>query len=365
MIAFYHHQCLPFPCFSCIFYIIISVFDVGIEKSQSSSKFSSVNRPSMISSGIFSLTNSLIFCQMHGDGKVIGVLTVQSFKKHAYTNYHLNLVNTLASYTGAALNNAALYDTLEQKVEERTLELEEKNKDIMSSINYAKRIQNGILPSASFMSQLLPNSFVFYRPRDIVSGDFYWVERSAGKVFFAVVDCTGHGVPGALMSIIGKNILDQAVNEKGLDDPSMILAFLRAGLRFAFSADADDVDNGIEDGMDLGICILDKESQSIEYAGANINLHLVRNGDLTVIKGDKSGVSASDFAIKHFECHSLDVFENEPIKKNHPLVKLPNIVLAPHIGSSTKETRIKMAEITVKNLNLGINGKKPTYSVGY
>ena len=259
------------------------------------------------------MPNSLIFCPMHGDGKVIGVLTVQSFKKHAYTSYHLDLVNTLASYTGAAINNAALYDTLEQKVEERTIQLEEKNKDIMSSINYAKRIQNGILPSSSFMSQLLPNSFVFYRPRDIVSGDFYWVERSAGKVFFAVVDCTGHGVPGALMSIIGKNILDQAVNEKGLDDPSMILAFLRAGLRFAFSADADDSSNEIEDGMDLGICIWDKESQSIEFAGANINLHVVRDNELTVIKGDKSGVSASDFAIKHFECHSMDVFENDLI----------------------------------------------------
>jgi len=256
------------------------------------------------------MPSSLIFFPLHGEGKVIGLLTVQSFKKNAYSEYHLELVKTLAAYAAAAYNNALLYDTLELKVEERTNELNQKNKDIMASINYAKRIQNGILPSASFMEQLLENSFVFYRPRDVVSGDFYWVERGAGKIFFAVVDCTGHGVPGALMSIIGKNILDQAVNEKRLDDPSMILAFLRAGLRFAFGAEEED-SNEIEDGMDLGICVFDVERKVLDYAGANINLHQVRNRELFVHKGDKSGVSASDFTMKHFTCHSIDVVKED------------------------------------------------------
>src|SRR5690606_22499335 len=178
-----------------------------------------------------------IFYPMLADGRVFGVITVQSMKKNAYSPYHVAMVKTLSSYSAAALSNAELYDTLEQKVEERTKELAQKNKDIMASINYAKRIQRGILPTELFINQLIPESFIFYRPREIISGDFYWVERSRGKVFFAVVDCTGHGVPGALMSIIGKNILDQAVNEKEVDDPSMILTFLRAGLRVAFPAD--------------------------------------------------------------------------------------------------------------------------------
>jgi PAS domain S-box-containing protein len=259
------------------------------------------------------MPNSLIFYPMHADGKVIGVVTVQSFKKDAYLPYHIDMVKTLASYTSAAISNAALYDSLESKVEERTKELAQKNKDIMSSINYAKRIQNGILPSDSFMKQLLPSSFVFYRPRDIVSGDFYWVERGAGKVYFAVVDCTGHGVPGALMSIIGKNILDQAVNEKKIDDPSMILAFLRAGLRFAFSADDGEESNDIEDGMDLGICIHNIKNNELQFAGANINLHLLKDGEMELIKGDKSGVSASDFAIKHFTCHTIDVVKGDQL----------------------------------------------------
>lgn len=256
------------------------------------------------------MPSSLIFFPLHGEGKVLGLLTVQSFKKNAYSQYHLELVKTLAAYAAAAYNNASLYDTLELKVEERTNELNQKNKDIMASINYAKRIQNGILPSASFMEQLLENSFVFYRPRDVVSGDFYWVERGAGKIFFAVVDCTGHGVPGALMSIIGKNILDQAVNEKRLDDPSMILAFLRAGLRFAFGAEEQD-SSEIEDGMDLGICVYDVEDKVLDFAGANINLHQVRNRELEVFKGDKSGVSASDFTMKHFTCHSINVLKDD------------------------------------------------------
>lgn len=257
------------------------------------------------------MPNSLIFYPLHDDEGVVGVLTVQSFKKNAYTPYHLAIVKTLASYTSAAISNANLYDTLELKVEERTVELAQKNKDIMSSINYARRIQRGILPSESFISQLLPDNFVFYQPRDIVSGDFYWVERLSGKVFWAVVDCTGHGVPGALMSIIGKNILDQAVNEKGLSDPSMILAFLRAGLRFAFGADEESENNEVEDGMDLGICIYDRETQLLEFAGANINLHVVRNGEMITLKGDKSGVSASDFTIKHFTCHEHPTQTND------------------------------------------------------
>jgi PAS domain S-box-containing protein len=259
------------------------------------------------------MPSSLIFYPMIADGDVLGVITVQSFKKKAYNKYHVAMVKTLASYTSSALKNAELYDTLEQKVEERTKELAQKNKDIMSSINYAKRIQNGILPSEIFMNQLLPESFVFYRPRDIISGDFYWVERSAGKVFFAVVDCTGHGVPGALMSIIGKNILDQAVNEKEIDDPSMILTFLRAGLRVAFGADEGENGSEVEDGMDLAVCVWDTDERTVSFAGANSNLYLVHDGALEVMKGDKSGVSASNFDMKNYTTHEVEILKGDTI----------------------------------------------------
>lgn len=257
------------------------------------------------------MPTSLIFYPMIAEGRVFGVITVQSFKENAYTAYHVAMVKTLSAYSAEALSNAELVGTLEHKVEERTQELAQKNKDIMSSINYAKRIQRGILPTEHFMNQLLPESFVLYKPRDIISGDFYWVERSLGKIFFAVVDCTGHGVPGALMSIIGKNILDQAVNEKDIEDPSMILTFLRAGLRVAFSADETIEGADVEDGMDLGVCVWDFEAHSLSFAGANSNLYLIHDGALEVIKGEKSGVSASDFDAVNFTTHEIDVFKGD------------------------------------------------------
>lgn len=256
---------------------------------------------------------SLIFYPMLAEGRVFGVITVQSFKKNAYTPYHVAIIKTISSYSAAALSNQELYETLEHKVDVRTKELAQKNKDIMASINYAKRIQRGILPTKTFMDQLLPENFVFYRPRDIISGDFYWVERARGKVFFAVVDCTGHGVPGALMSIIGKNILDQAVNEKEVDDPSMILTFLRAGLRVAFSADEYADGSEVEDGMDLGVCVWDKDDRTITFSGANSNLYLVHDGALEVIKGEKAGVSASDFDMKNYTSHEVEILKGDTV----------------------------------------------------
>ncbi len=192
---------------------------------------------------------SLIYYPMIVEQKMVGAITIQSFDPFAYKPYHLDILKTIASYTGTAINNAALYDSLEIKVKERTEELEEKNNDITASINYAKRLQRGILPSQSFIKQLMPNSFVFNKPKDIVSGDFYWIDRTSSKILFAVVDCTGHGVPGAMMSIIGRNLLDQAVNEKGITIPSQILNFLQVGLSVAFGQTEEgkaDLFDGIE-----------------------------------------------------------------------------------------------------------------------
>lgn len=237
------------------------------------------------------LPESLIFYPMIVEENLIGVITIQSFNKNAYQSYHLDILKTLASYIGTVISNAALYNTLETKVEERTMELAEKNADITASINYAKRLQKGILPDASFMHQLLPDSFVYYRPKDIVSGDFYWVDRNHAKVFFAVVDCTGHGVPGAMMSIIGRNLLDQAVNEKGLATPSQILNFLQVGLSLAFGQTAEKK-AALFDGMDLALCAIDVKENILEFAGANSSLYLIQDDELVVLKGDKVGISA-------------------------------------------------------------------------
>lgn len=244
------------------------------------------------------MPNSLIFYPMIVENKMIGVITIQSFKLHAYQPYHLDILKTLASYLGTTLDNAALYETLEEKVKIRTEQLEQKNLDITASINYAKRLQKGILPDKTFMRRLLTDSFVYFQPKDIVSGDFYWVERTQNRILFAVVDCTGHGVPGAMMSIIGRNLLDQAVNEKGLMLPSQILNFLQVGLSRAFGQTGDRKAD-LFDGMDLALCSVDLQNNLLEFAGANSSLYLIQDDELIVLNGDKIGISA-EYEITHF-----------------------------------------------------------------
>ena len=258
------------------------------------------------------LPESLIFYPMVVEDKMIGVITIQSFKKHAYQPYHLDILKTLASYIGTVIDNAALYDTLEAKVEERTTELAEKNADITASINYAKRLQKGILPGESFMKQLLPDSFVYYQPKDIVSGDFYWVDRTHQKIFFAVVDCTGHGVPGAMMSIIGRNLLDQAVNEKGMEVPSQILNFLQVGLSIAFGQTGERKAD-LFDGMDLALCALDMKNNLLEFSGANSSLYLIQDGELMVLKGDRVGISAEYEVTNIYSNLEIDVKKGDMI----------------------------------------------------
>ena len=237
------------------------------------------------------MPNSLLFYPMIVESKMIGVITIQSFKLNAYQPYHLDILKTLASYIGTVIDNAQLYSTLETKVQERTEELAQKNNDITASINYAKRLQKGILPAKSFMQQLLPESFVYFKPKDIVSGDFYWVDRTQSKILLAVVDCTGHGVPGAMMSIIGRNLLDQAVNEKGITLPSQILNFLQVGLSLAFGQTGERKAD-LFDGMDLSLCSIDLKNNILEFAGANNSLYLIQDDELIVLKGDKVGISA-------------------------------------------------------------------------
>lgn len=199
-----------------------------------------------------------------------------------------------------------LYNELEQKVRDRTAEVMrqkeeieaqrdkifEQNKHITDSIRYAKRIQSAILPSDETVQSYLRDSFILYMPKDIVSGDFYWVDKRDENVFFAAVDCTGHGVPGAFMSIVGNNQLNYAVNVKGARRPSEILNELNIGVSNTLNHGADK--QSIKDGMDISLCNVDFEKRKLIYAGAYNPLYLVRNGELIKIDADKFPVGAFD-----------------------------------------------------------------------
>jgi serine phosphatase RsbU (regulator of sigma subunit)/HAMP domain-containing protein len=214
---------------------------------------------------------------------------------------------------------------LEQKVVERTeevvrqrdeierqrMKVEELYKDVTDSIRYAKRLQDSILPPERYIQQILPNSFVLFKPKDIVSGDFYWFEQSKGKILFAAVDCTGHGVPGAFMSLVGANALNQAVREHGLTKPSEILDDLNKLLSEALNKGMEE--QAVRDGMDLALCAIDPEKRTLEFAGANNPLYLVRNGELIQTKPDKLAIGGMDHGAHKYKNHQVEVASDDII----------------------------------------------------
>lgn len=177
-----------------------------------------------------------------------------------------------------------------ESLEEAYKEIQAQKKHITDSIVYAKRIQNAILPPTSLIDKLVPDNFIFYKPKDIVSGDFYWVERMPGKSIIAAVDCTGHGVPGAFMSIIGSNELDYAVRIKKAKTAGEILDALNEGVGNTLRQETNLTK--IRDGMDISICVIDYKNNTLEYAGAYNPLYYVRNGEMEVIKADKFAIGS-------------------------------------------------------------------------
>lgn len=214
---------------------------------------------------------------------------------------------------------------LEQKVLERTeevvrqrdeiqrqrIKVEELYKDVTDSIRYAKRLQDTILPPNKFIQEILPESFVLFKPKDIVSGDFYWMAESNSKVIFSAVDCTGHGVPGAFMSLVGANALNQAVLEHQLHTPAEILNDLNAQSSKTLNKGEDDF--SVRDGMDLALCAYNKKEQKLEYAGANNPLYLLRNGEIKQIKADKAPIDGFDVSKRKYTNHTIDVQKGDLI----------------------------------------------------
>lgn len=178
--------------------------------------------------------------------------------------------------------------------------LEEKNNEIMDSIHYAKRIQAAVLPSDTRVNQLLPNSFILYKPKDIVAGDFYWIEEKGDKTLFAAADCTGHGVPGAMVSVICNNGLNRSVREKGILDPAKILDHTRSIVVNEFEKSDEDV----KDGMDISLCVLDKTTLKLLWSGANNPLWILRAGEVIIYKPDHQPIGKYS-TTKPFTLHEI------------------------------------------------------------
>lgn len=202
--------------------------------------------------------------------------------------------------------------SLEETIKIRTAELSKtndyvklKNKEITDSIKYAKYLQNSILPSDNYIKKLFAESFIFYKPKDIVSGDFYWFEEKSDKILFAAVDCTGHGVPGAFMSIMANNFLNLAVSIFGLDKPNLILNQLNSEINKALKQSSTSLST--KDGMDISLCAYNPKTKILEYAGAFNNLWIIRDGILEEIKADRHPIGL-------FLNNQFQRFKNNQIK---------------------------------------------------
>jgi serine phosphatase RsbU (regulator of sigma subunit) len=171
--------------------------------------------------------------------------------------------------------------------------VEGKNKEIMDSINYAQKIQQAIIPSHLEMSNVFPEHFVLLLPKDIVSGDFYWIGSKLNYVFVAVADCTGHGVPGGFMSMLGTALLNEIINEKEIYEPADILDLLK--LKIIMALRQSENVNEAKDGMDIALIRINKTTNDLTFAGANNSMHLMRAGRLIELKGDKQPIGISHF----------------------------------------------------------------------
>lgn len=193
-------------------------------------------------------------------------------------------------------------------LESQKKQIETKNRDITDSIQYAKRIQGAIFPSDKLIKTHLKDSFVFYLPKDIVAGDFYWMDTKGDHVLFAAADCTGHGVPGAMVSVVCHNALNRAVREFNLSEPAKILDKVTELVIETF----DQSDDNIKDGMDIALCSLDINSNELQFSGANNSLYIIRNGELIETKSDKQPIGKY-MNTKPFTNHKIAVSKEDKI----------------------------------------------------
>jgi len=181
------------------------------------------------------------------------------------------------------------------RIEEQKESLTKINRSLTDSISYAKRIQEAIIPSEQVFRRLLPESFVYFGPKDIVSGDFYWIYENKDKIFVAVVDCTGHGVPGAFMSIVGHGMLRNIVEIQGVECPAEVMNKMNEEVLGVFkknsiSSTKDSAYYEVNDGMDMVFCVIDKKRKVLEFAGAYNPIYLIRDNEILTIKGDRFSI---------------------------------------------------------------------------
>ncbi len=265
-------------------------------------------------------SESIIYQPIISGDECIGVITVQSFEEKRYRNYHLNIIKNLAVYISIALDNTHSYNQIELQ-----------KRHITDSISYARRIQEAILPPQKILDELLPDYFLYFKPRDIVSGDFYWAKKvTINKQELTIIlaaDCTGHGVPGAFMSMLGVSLLNEIVAfyENKLDNPNdlqphLILNELRTGIINSLRQTGKF--NEPQDGMDIALSIIDYKNMTLRFSGANNPLFHIRKTnnnnaeepyELTEIKANRMPIGYFMGNEKSFTSETISLKEKDTI----------------------------------------------------
>lgn len=244
---------------------------------------------------VASFIANLICFSIYGKLSMDQVLTNGGLLTFAVALFTILLIDTRTKLVKKEIiSRFALAESNKQLAIKNTV-IEGQNAEVKASLNYAKRIQESILPALEKIEEDFEDYFVFYQPKDIVSGDFYWYtkvrttpkqkELSEELILFSVVDCTGHGVPGALMSIIGNTVLNQSLTEKSVNSPSEALSYLNLQIIKNLKS--------INDGMDVSFCAFNPKTLVLQYAGANNPLYLIQNKELRIIKADKQAIGGS------------------------------------------------------------------------
>lgn len=272
------------------------------EKDSKEQQFEAYQLYSEVYHQIGDYEKAFLFLSKHNElkGAVLSENNAQKMKKIEF-DFQLKSITTEAKQIKE--KNELLTRAFTQ-IESQSNEIKAKNNAITDSIHYAKRIQRAILPENEKVEKCLKDYFIFYQPKDIVSGDFYWVEQVGDNTVFGVIDCTGHGVPGAFVSLIANNALNKVVLEQGVTKPGTIINEINTIITKLFMRSEEN----IRDGMDMGICCWNKKENSFQFAGAYSSLFLYSDDKLTEIKGNRESVGASIFNHKKdFINHKVDL----------------------------------------------------------
>jgi len=223
-----------------------------------------------------------------------------------------------------------------------------KNKEIVDSINYAKRLQDAILPPLSHIKKSLPDSFVLYKPKDIVAGDFYWMERTGDTILIAAADCTGHGVPGALVSVVCSTALNRTVKEFKITEPGKMLDKLRELVLETFEKS----ESNVQDGMDISLCSINTKTNEIQWSGAYNSLVYIQNGELKEVEADKQPIGKNDKPVQ-FTTHNLK------LQKGDMLYLLTDGYADQFGGPNGKKFKCKqLEELLLENASQGMEVQK-------